>query len=84
MQAEGLPPALFQEVTKLCFDELGLCALLEGCLHYDADAITLAVKSSCWEKFVNLMATDNLEVVRFPYALGVTVQMAVATGFCSG
>ena len=71
-------------MTKLCFDELALCALLDGCLHYDPDAITLAVKSSCWEKFVNLMTTDNLEVVRFPYALGVTREIATATGSCSG
>jgi len=37
----------------------------DGCLHYDADAINLAVKSSCGEIIGNLMTTDNLEVV-FP------------------
>jgi hypothetical protein len=50
MQDEGLPSALFQEVTNVCFDEFGLCALLDGCLHYDADTIALVVKSSCWGK----------------------------------
>jgi len=46
MQSEELPPALFQKVTNVCFCYLDVHVLLDGCLHYDADAITLAVKSS--------------------------------------
>jgi hypothetical protein len=60
MQAEGILPALFQKVTNMCFDEFGLCALLEGCLYYDADAITLAVKSSCGGKKETYVYTFHL------------------------
>jgi hypothetical protein len=68
--------------VRFCY--LGLCAQLMAAYVTTLMQLLWPHNHPAGEKLENLMATDNLEVACFPYALGVTSQIYTATGPFSG